>query len=268
MKSAGWVPLNAEKRPFIRWKTEGPCQSFAEAQSYRPAMVARVIPSGMVVADFDAPSGQEERGNQAPAHDQDGIARWPITETVQTVRGHHYAYTTAAGDDFRKRSVMVGDEKVDICPAGTLEIVWGPGRKVIREGAVPLPRDLADAFANAPSLVVGSRLVSSFPARTTPARLPDGACRFRFPPTVFDRERYARATIENWIGNMDKAAEGTRNHTLNNAARLLEMLAPFTTEADMRRLRAAAFKSYGAHARDPRVVDDVIEAARRSVNQR
>lgn len=257
--------MNGQKRPFIKWQKDGPCRSFAEAQSYQPVMVARVIPYGMVVADFDAPP-TAARGDQAPAQDQDGVARWPITETVQTVRGHHYAYITEAGDEFRKRSIMVDGERVDICPAGTLEIVWGPGRKVLRDGAVPLPRDLADAFANAPSLgISGSSRTQS---RQTPARLPDGACRFRFPPTVFDRERYARATIENWIGNMGKAAEGTRNHTLNNAARLLEMLTPFTTESDMRRLRAAAVKSYGAHARDPRVVDNVIEAARRSVNHR
>ena len=81
MKSAGWVPLNAQKVPFIRWKAEGPCRSFAEAQSYQPTMVARVIPSGMVVADFDAPSAQKKEGNQAATHDQDGVARWPITHT-------------------------------------------------------------------------------------------------------------------------------------------------------------------------------------------
>ena len=74
---------------------------------------------------------------------------WPDTAELWTPRGVHLWYRVWLGAPrLTKTSVVIDGRRVDVCPAGTLEIIVGPGRHYVHAAVADLPRWLDDALGH------------------------------------------------------------------------------------------------------------------------
>lgn len=135
------IPIGLNKKPLITWRAPRAASHETTSPTFAPGarqwrgrapLWARVIPEGAVVLDLDD-------GRGPPAD-------WPATAELWTPRGVHLWYGSALR--FTKRAVMIGGRRVDVCPAGTLEIVSGPGRWFVNVAIAELPGWLGDALGH------------------------------------------------------------------------------------------------------------------------
>lgn len=234
------VPLTFAKRPIIRWKDEPMPPGRISAYADVAEMWARVIPQGVVVLDLD--------DGQPPPSD------WPSTRTWKTPRGYHLAFESWAS--FSKRPVQVDGRKVDVMPAGTLQVLLGPGRELVWNWPpVPLPDELEEALTGRPAAPPSEAQGGwDFPYGA-PARA------WHCPPGVRDEEAYKRKVAINLPSRMRKTAPGNRNATLNRTAFEMALLGPSASAAAWALLRKEALRT-GLGSEE---VDKTIASARAAV---
>ena len=166
-------------------------------------------------------------------------------------RGPHLWFTCAQRPSYRC-GVNIRGWKCDILPAGRLEFIVGPGKRV-EDWNIPLA-ELPDDL-----LPVGPRGGSPGCPHSTQQ---DG--RWVFPLYVEDPGGYARKIIGNELAKLRHTRVGSRNHTLNAAAFKFAKLGEFVTVEQWRALVDTAH----AIGLDPEEVHETIRSAMQAVQCR
>lgn len=220
------------KRPLdgVKWKdaaTTDPTQITAWWSATPEANIGIACgPSGLVVIDEDEPGALDrfaaDRGQTVPA-----------TYTVTTGRGRHLYYL-APGPEVGNRPGALKGHKIDVRGSGGYVVgpgsIHASGHVYTADNApcVPLAAWLADALAEQP-------------AAAQPATSP-----LPWEPAA-GSTRYAATALAEEAERVRSAVEGTRNHTLNEAAFALGQLIPAgqLDEAEVRDTLLAAAATAG-----------------------
>ena len=192
---------------------------------------ARVIPKNECVIDVDGEVGESQES-------------LPRTFRIESSREPHLWFTCAQRPSYRC-GVNIRGWKCDILPAGRLEFIVGPGKRV-EDWNIPLA-ELPDDL-----LPVGPRGGSPGCPHSTQQ---DG--RWVFPLYVEDPGGYARKIIGNELAKLRHTRVGSRNHTLNAAAFKFAKLGEFVTVEHWRALVDTA----NGIGLDPEEVHETIRSA-------